>query len=271
MSSLIPPLGDLEGGLGHLAADGGAVDPAPVATVGGDAVDGVGLGEVREVGPIDELLAQVLGELHLIIHRGVLLAGELVDGEGAELDEVVLAVVVDVLLVEGHYLLVGRRFHLGALLAAHVAGHELLLLHGPELLESEASLAEVGEELLPIALVAVADDAIDLLVDELRFDGTAELLEVAEDELVLDEGVEGLPLELLEFRLELRGVVPELVADGLDLGDDLVLDLRLGDDLPVDHCCETVERGLGEGRPGGGEKEEGEAAEGGGEIGREGS
>jgi len=118
-------------------------------------------------------------------------------------------------------------------LGAHRLHHQLVAGHLAVAVHRQAALLELLAELLLVVVVQLVDLALDLLVDDLRLERGTHRLELAEDDLAVDQFVEDLVAGVLQLAVELGAASREL---GGELGVDRrqhERDLVLGDHAAV--------------------------------------
>ena len=128
------------------------------------------------------------------------------------------------------------RFH-GAL--AHCLDDHLVRLHLAKALERVALGLQGADEREAVALELFADDGVDVVIHGVFRDIEFVLLKILQNELAVDEFVDGRQPGFLDFIFKLLPM--EGLAQRHFTGDHQFADLGKGDDLPVHHCGDSIE------------------------------
>ena len=247
--------GGIEDDGGELRREIGARNVFLKAALVGEGVFGIGLGEFCEVLAIGKLLGEVLGhgELGLGCGHRVFRIGrgneDFLEGDHVlgEITQREFDLVVFLLNFVGQW-----RRSVGELLAAHrlndhfLAGHLAIAIHG------EAAALEFLAELRFVAVVEFAHLALDFVVDDVGFDRAADVFELIEDDLAVDEFLEDFGLGFLELGFELWAAARKL---GGELGENRCQhegNLVLGDHPAVDLGGDAIDLDRATGQDGGG-------------------
>ncbi len=236
--------GSVENNVGKPHLEVEAFGVLPQTALAGEGACGVRDDGFREIGARPDLGGELLGEGQLGLGRGGRIFG--IAGRDVDLAESdpVLRAVAEILaalaVTCGDFRLGGGSDVLELLLAEGLH-QDLLLLGLAELPAVHSGLLEVLPELLLAPVEHLADDAVFFLDDDLLRKLGVKLLELAEDELVVDEPLEHLVAGLFEGFSKLVALAGVLGAEEAD-GRGEVEGYFLGSDgLSVDGCRDAVQ------------------------------